>query len=266
MKIHQILINDSGALPTKLPPYAEMCVKTITNFYGEEEYNLYCGKEIEEIIKNNFDQNVFNSYQKLKPYGFKSDLARYCLLYLYGGLYIDLNLKFVGKLEEEFLSKLNFFSFRDIVRTSIRSWSVSNSIIFAKKYSPIMKKCIEIIIENCEKEYYGISSIEVTGCVVLGKAIMTSSEDLDLISTTGELCWIDELSENDFIYDKAFLMDDDRIIAYRKPLNANGSRTCGDISYLGFSETNNYLEMWNNKNVYESTVKLNNNLNKIEYY
>jgi mannosyltransferase OCH1-like enzyme len=94
MKIHQILISDTNKLPKELPPYAQMCVKSITDFYGTEEYHLYSGEEIEEIIKFNFDNNVYKSYQKLKPYAYKSDLARYCLLYLYGGLYIDLNTKF----------------------------------------------------------------------------------------------------------------------------------------------------------------------------
>jgi hypothetical protein len=60
---------------------------------------------------------------------------------------------------------------------------------------------------------------------------------------------------------------EDKIIAYRKPLDRNlvgrkgSEKIGGDISYLGFSETNNYTEMWEEKNVYDTSIKfLNNNL------
>ena len=88
MIIHQILINDSNKLPKSLPKFYYFCFDQIKKIYPNEKYHLYCGEEIEEIIKSNFDTDVYKSYQKLKPYACKADLARYCLLYLYGGLYV----------------------------------------------------------------------------------------------------------------------------------------------------------------------------------
>ena len=172
MKIHQILINHSGRLPKEIPPYAQMCVKSITDFYGTEEYHLYSGEEIEEIIKFNFNNNVYKSYQKLKPYAYKADLARYCLLYLYGGLYIDLNTRLINSINEDYLNQWNFFAFRDIIGSSIRNWSVSTSIMFSKQKCKVFEKSIEIIINNCKNEYYGIQDTEPTACVVLGQSII----------------------------------------------------------------------------------------------
>jgi hypothetical protein len=253
MKIHQILINDTNKLPDELPEFHNICYEKIKKLYPNEEYHLYSGEELEEIIKNNFDNDVFTAYKKLKPYACRADLARYCLLYLYGGLYIDLNIKFINTILD--LDKLNFFAFRDIVKSSKRSWSVANSIIFTTKKSKIMKKCIDIIVENCKSEYYGISVLDVSACIVLGKAIMTSNEDINFISTTGELCYINPQKEKDYSYNIAFLMDnDDKIIAYRKPV-INNIDNCGDISYFGFLGTNNYIEMWKDKNVYDSSIK-----------
>jgi hypothetical protein len=48
--------------------------------------------------------------------------------------------------------------------------------------------------------------------------------------------------------------NDDKIIAYRKPV-INNIDNCGDISYFGFLGTNNYIEMWKDKNVYDSSIK-----------
>jgi mannosyltransferase OCH1-like enzyme len=253
MKIHQILINDTNKLPNEFPEFHNICYKQIKKLYPNAEYHLYSGEELEEIIKNNFDTDVFIAYKKLRPYACKADLARLCLLYLYGGLYIDLNVKLIDTIPN--LDKLDFFAFRDITTTSKRSWSVANSIIFATKKSKIMKKCIDIIVENCKNEYYGISVLDVSGCIVLGRAIMTSNEDINFIATDGELCKINPQKEKNYSYYFAYLMDkDDKIIAYRKPI-LNKTNNIGDISCFGFIGTNNYIEMWKDKEVYDSSIK-----------
>jgi mannosyltransferase OCH1-like enzyme len=253
MKIHQILINNTNKLPDELPEFHNICYEKIKKLYPNEEYHLYSGEELEEIIKNNFDNDVFTAYKKLKPYACRADLVRYCLLYLYGGLYIDLNVKLINTIPD--LDKLNFFAFRDITITSKRSWSVANSIIFSTKKSKIMKKCIDIIVENCKNEYYGISVLDVSGCIVLGKAIMTSNEDINFIATDGELCKINPQKEKNYSYYFAYLMDkEDKIIAYRKPI-INNTNNIGDISCFGFLGTNNYIEMWKDKKVYDSSIK-----------
>jgi hypothetical protein len=253
MKIHQILINDTNKLPDDFPKYHNICYEQIKNLYPNEEYHLYSGEEMEEIIKSNFEDDVFIAYKKLKPYASKADLSRFCLLYLYGGLYIDLNVKLINTIPN--LDIFKFFAFRDVTGTSKRSWSVANSIIFATKKSKIMKKCIDIIVENCKNEFYGITSIEPTACIVLGKAIMTSNQDINSIATTGELCKINSQKEKNYSYHFAYLMDkDDKIIAYRKPI-INIFNNCGDISYLGFEGTNNYIQMWKDKEFYDSSIK-----------
>ena len=63
MKIHQILINHSGRLPKEIPPYAQMCVKSITDFYGTEEYHLYSGEEIEDFLPLSFWRHLLSNRQ-----------------------------------------------------------------------------------------------------------------------------------------------------------------------------------------------------------
>jgi hypothetical protein len=254
MKIHQILINDSGKLPKQLPDYAEMCVKSITDFYGTEEYHLYSGEELEKIIEDNFHSDVYTSYKKLKPYAYKADLARYCLLYLYGGLYVDLNTKFFSKIPN--LDILDFFAFRDMKKSSIRTWSVSNSIIFSKEKNSILKNCIDQIIQNCRNEYYGIQPIEPIGCIVLGKSIMRDNVNIDNISTEGELSWIYE----EGVQKLAFLMDkNDEKIALLKPTLSTSY--IYNMEDMGFDGTNDYRKMWANREIYNKSVLFNKILN-----
>ena len=54
MKIHQILINDTNKLPDEFPKLHIICTEQIKKLYPNEEYHLYSGEELEEIIENNF--------------------------------------------------------------------------------------------------------------------------------------------------------------------------------------------------------------------
>jgi hypothetical protein len=249
VKIHQILINDSGKLPKQLPGYAEMCVKSITDFYGTKAYHLYSGEEIAEIIKSNFDSDVYKSYQKLKPYCCKADLAKYCLLYLYGGLYSDISNRFIQPLDENFLNQWDLFAFRDIIGSSVRNWSVNPSLFFSKPKVKVLERAIELVVENCRNETYGIQAIVPSASVPFGKAINSADED-ELICTNGEILCLN--SQMPYAPKKVwgFFTDYGDFIALRKPADE------GDMKSMGFPQTNNYVEMWRNKDVYDTSIKL----------
>lgn len=262
MKIHQILINDTNKLPNDLPEFHNICYEQIKNLYPDEEYHLYSGEELEKIIKNNFDDDVYVSYKKLRPYACKADLARLCLLYLYGGLYIDLNLYFMNTIPD--LDKLEFFAFRDLSVMSKQSWAVQNGIMYSLSKSKVLKNAIDLIVKNCKEEYYGVQCVDVSATTVLGIAITKSLPHFG-IATNGELNWFtlksfDKKTQNKikkmgYTGDKllGFIIDtEDKLTAIRKPSGG------GDIETVGFKGTNNYVKMWQDNEVYDSTIKFSN--------
>lgn len=259
MKIHQILINDTNKLPDEFPEFHNICYKQIKNLYPNAEYRLYSGEELEEIIKNNFNDEIFTAYKKLKPYACKADLARLCLLYLYGGIYIDLNIYFINTIPD--LNKLEFFAFRDLSKMSGQSWAVQNGIMHSIKKSKVVENAIDLIVENCRNEYYGIQCVDVSATTVIGIAITKSLPHLS-IATNGELDFFtlksfDKKTQNKIKkmgYENktllGFIMDnDDKLIAIRKPSNG------GNIESVGFKGTNNYVEMWQDREIYDSNIK-----------
>jgi len=263
MKIHQILINDTNKLPNEFPKFHNLCFKQIKKLYPDDEYHLYSGEELEEIIQNNFHIDVFIAYKKLKPYACKADLARLCLLYLYGGLYIDLNLYFINAIPN--LDKLEFFAFRDSSKRSMQSWAVQNGIIYSLPKSKIVKNAIDLIVKHCKEEYYGVQCVDVSATTVLGIAIIKSLPHFG-IATNGELDGFTLKTFDKKIQNKikkmgyknerllGFIMDnDDKLIAIRKPSSG------GDIKSMGFTGTNNYTEMWKNKKIYDTSIKFPNN-------
>ena len=53
---------------------------------------IYTDKECRKFIQENFENNIFEAYEKINPsYGAaKADLFRYCAIYQLGGIYIDI--------------------------------------------------------------------------------------------------------------------------------------------------------------------------------
>jgi hypothetical protein len=259
MIIHQILINDTNKLPDEFPEFHNICYEQIKKLYPDEEYQLYSGKELEEIIQDNFHSDVFTAYKKLKPYACKADLARLCLLYLYGGLYIDLNLYFINTIPD--LDKLEFFAFRDLSKMSKQSWAVQNGIMYSTSKSKVVKNAIDLIVKHCKEEYYGVQCVDVSATTVLGISITKSLPHFG-IATNGELDSFTLKSFDKKTQNKikkmgyksegllGFIMDnEDKLIAIRKPSGG------GDIKSVGFSGTNNYVEMWKDKDVYDTSIK-----------
>lgn len=262
MIIHQIFINSSNIIP-KLPEYIKFTQSQVKNLYPNYQYHLYSGDEIENIIKNNFPKEVLFSYHSLKPYAYKADLARYCLLYLYGGLYIDLSLLCLSPLT---LENINFFAFRDLPEFSDPWWAITNAIIYSKPKSNIMKTAIDLMVHHCKTEFYGTSAIDIGGPTLLGKAVMRSQEDFSRVFTNGQVKHVnvkdldvDEKTLSTFGYDTnkltGFVMDQDKkVIALRKPSRG------GDIQSLGLEGTNNYVDMWLKRDVYDTSIKFNKTL------
>jgi len=55
------------------------------------EYHFFNDEECENFIKNNFEENVYKAYIKLPLKVMKADLWRYCVIYINGGIYADMD-------------------------------------------------------------------------------------------------------------------------------------------------------------------------------
>jgi mannosyltransferase OCH1-like enzyme len=66
------------------------------------EYEYFDDDDIEIFIKDNFDDNVFACYKRIINGSLKADLFRYCILYVRGGVYIDVDIKCIEPLEKIF--------------------------------------------------------------------------------------------------------------------------------------------------------------------
>ena len=79
------------------PLIKENVKKEIKNLNPEYNYKLYDFQDGIEFVKLHFEKELSDKIiiyiQNLHKYSHKSDLLRYCLLYIYGGVYLDIDLK-----------------------------------------------------------------------------------------------------------------------------------------------------------------------------
>ena len=126
---------------------------------------------------------MLDAYDALRPFAFKADLARLCLLFIFGGVYADLSCFFVQKwapYEQELKQeKPRLWVFRDFL--SATPWDTSQSLIGAPAGHKALAKGIELICAHVKDRYYGPSPALSDRPTCFGKAVAMTCEPEDLI-------------------------------------------------------------------------------------
>jgi mannosyltransferase OCH1-like enzyme len=164
IKPYEIPSNIFTCWHTKnLPPKMN---KTISQIKEENpEFNIYVfdNNDCRNMIEKYFIKSVLNAYDSLNADAYKSDLWRYCVLYLYGGIYQDIKFKPINNFKYKKLTDKEYFA-KD---RDEGGKGILNGFIVCKKNNKILEKAIKQIIENVKNKYYGKSSLEPTGPLLL---------------------------------------------------------------------------------------------------
>ena len=87
--IHKIYIDSTMGLDNIDPNVKELFNK-IKKMNPGYELKIWSGEDCRKYLLQNFSQEHLDTFDALKPYAFKADFARYCILYNEGGWYSDL--------------------------------------------------------------------------------------------------------------------------------------------------------------------------------
>lgn len=134
----------------------------------EFTFNLYDDEDCRIFIKDYFDYTVLEAYDKLIPGAYKADLWRLCVLYIYGGIYLDIKLSCVNNFKLISLIHENHF-----VKDRPYKMLWQGFIISEKKNKILMDGIIQIV-SNCKNNYYGKTTLCPTGPSMLGKIYYNS--------------------------------------------------------------------------------------------
>ncbi len=136
LKIHQIWLGP--ALP---PPLFAAWKKTIIDLHPGWEYLLWTDKDIQSL-------NLYNKtlYHNSKNYGERSDIARYEILYRFGGVYLDVDFECIKSLKD-FHYLYEFYT--AILPLDCKS-SLTNGIIGSIPGHPILREVITSLVHNTQ--------------------------------------------------------------------------------------------------------------------
>jgi mannosyltransferase OCH1-like enzyme len=227
--IFQIFISN-GDNPSNISDELIRKTNQVKSVYSDYNYTLYNHSMLLDFLSD-FDKETLNSYNTIKPYAFKADLSRYCLLYEYGGWYFDISLAPEFKLE-----------FDDSVDAMlIKNYQINgieNCVMYFKPKSQFLMDCVKQVNFHVLRRYYGHLPLEVSGPGLLRRIYNRYSIDYFKNYKFGSF---DDLSVLQFV-----CKYEGKIFARFKFPETRG------LDHLGARGTNNYETMWNNNDVYHS--------------
>lgn len=161
----------------KLSPTMQMLVSGWISQNPKYFYQLDDDNGQKMLIQQYFGQDVLNAYLRLIPGAFKADLWRLCALYVFGGVYVDIDTICLGDLDGILDETTEFVTVIDLIHpTHPKGHALFNGFIAAVPKHPVLLDCIKRIVANVEREYtpaLGLNweLLDVTGPGVLGRAM-----------------------------------------------------------------------------------------------
>ena len=235
MQISQIYLSDHEN--QELSPFLKYATGTIDQIYPDADHVIYNKETLRAFIEENYPAAVLEAYDTLRPYSYKADLGRFCLLNKLGGWYFDIGVRAVNPVDIG--DRVEWLAFRDIQRFSFTSWACATTVIYSKPNSPHLQTAINMIVDNCQEKYYGITPLCPTGPTLLGQALAFHGGNAAHVF--GDYL---ELTPTYQQKNRAFILPDGTIMAWSKP--AGG----GDLTGLGAKGVNNYNELWASRKAY----------------
>lgn len=234
--LHSIYLTKENNSTLDLPERISSNIDAVRRCYPDAEHNLYNLERGRQFLTDHMTQEVLRAFDDLIPLAYKSDLLRYALLYVFGGLYSDLSVQIFYPLPAAEL-KTEIMIFRE--GYSAAPWAVSTSLIAAKSNHSLFAKCIDAIISNVATGFYGATPLCPTGPNLFG-AIIAADVPLSSFSA-GEAIRINRSHTHSY----AYLDTNGDVVA------ANIKRGSG-ITSLGALHHDDYNEHYRNRMIYAS--------------
>ncbi|MBE8713673.1 glycosyl transferase [Sphingobacterium sp. KB22] len=152
---------------SKIPWITKLYIWIFMKKNKSYSYEFYDDQRIEKFMEENFDQEVYQAYSKLQIGAAKADFFRYAVLYIHGGIYLDL--------DSDILTSLDKFIREDDVAVITREkrhqeFFAQWALIYEKGH-PFLARTIEYIVDNINQKRHLHDVHALTGPTIYTKAI-----------------------------------------------------------------------------------------------
>lgn len=140
----------------------------------EFESYIYSEKEAIAFLQKHFGPDVLEAYMGFKPSGYRSDLFRYCALYIMGGVYIDTKMDFSVPLKDLIVDS------QLVVLKTTNNWcggkGVSNALLITPPKNQVMRMAIDEIIVAYKARSYKENELDITGPCLIGDILNRTNQ------------------------------------------------------------------------------------------
>ena len=126
---------DKNKIPQKV-------FKNIKKYAYDYQYIVFDDSQIITFLKKYYPSNVLNTFHELDKGAHKADLFRYCYLYIYGGIYLDIKTELIEPIQKTFDKPYtNFYTV-----LSLHKPTIYQGIIASAPKNPIFLQLIDHIV------------------------------------------------------------------------------------------------------------------------
>jgi len=214
-----------------LPPKMLQTVEKLKEDNPEFTYHLYDDAMCAKFIEENFGQDTHDAFINLIPGAYKSDLWRLCILYKYGGIYLDIKYKLLNDFRLKYLTDKEYYvSDGEFSLGGNKYFSIYNGLMVSKPKNNFLLKTINAIVENSKHCNYGHNPWAVTGPNLVGQLFPYPDYNFELVH-------MGPRSDEKIVY--------------------NGRRICEFYSEYRkeqseIDKNNYYVDLWNQKKVFKN--------------
>jgi mannosyltransferase OCH1-like enzyme len=152
-----------------LPPNMQQSVNKLKAQHPDFIHYLYDDTMCRNFIKKHFDKKVVQAFDTLRPGAYKADIWRYCVLYIKGGIYLDIKYECVNGFSLNQLLDREYFVLDRPGWWKKGQIGIYNGVMVCVAKNPILRMAIDKIVENVEKREYGMNILYPTGPGLLGE-------------------------------------------------------------------------------------------------
>ena len=156
----------------ELPPGMERAVTLLQKEHPDFTYRLYDDHTGREFLQQHFEPDVVWTYDRLYPGAFRADLLRYALLYVYGGIYLDIKFECApGVTLHRFLDQEYYVS--DLQESG---GGIYQAFLVCAAQNPFLERCIKEITTNTLQHAHHKRTLRYTGPLLMKHVLETNRE------------------------------------------------------------------------------------------
>lgn len=152
----------------RMPPRMAEVVRGHRDMNPDFDVYVYSERDAKEFLRDNYGADVLAAFHALKPSAYRSDLFRYCVLYVKGGVWIDTKMEFSVPLRQLVRGNPIFMNTKD-------GWcdgrGIMNAFIIVPPKNEVLGECIKRIVATVKARGYGENDLDVTGPCLVGKVL-----------------------------------------------------------------------------------------------